>query len=478
MKNKEESKNKYLVKNTIIFAIGNFATKLISFLLVPLYTNVLSPEQFGAVDLLYTICSFLIPLFSFNITEAVLRFSLDKNSKPNKIMSIALVSIIFLIISSTIMIPILSLFNNFSDYKLLFYMYMITFGTSQIFLINLKGQEKLKLFSIGNFIYAFSVSILNIIFLLIFKIGIKGYFIAYIIANLITIIYGIIFGNIIETIKKFEFDKILFKNMIKYSLILIPTSFMWWIMNFLDRIMLTNYMSLSANGIYAVSYKIPTVLSVVSSIFTQAWLFSAIKEKDAEDNNVYTNKVFNFMAFGTIIVGSILLIVIKPLFNIYVSKEFFEAWEYVSYLMIGYVFLNLSTFISTSYSVHKDSKGFLYSAIIGAVINCILNLLLIRALGIAGAAIATMISYISVFIYRLFDTKKYLIIKIEKEFVISIVLMIVISVLLYIQNMYTLIIQVVMIILIIYVYRNSWIQVINIIKEKCLKKNKNCYNMH
>lgn len=471
MKENSESKNKYLIKNTIIFAIGNFATKLITFLLVPLYTNALSTEQFGIVDLLYTICSFLIPLFSFNITEAILRFSLDKNSKNNKIMSIALVSILFLIFSSIIMIPILGFFNDFSNYKILFYLYMVTFGTSQIFLINLKGQEKLKLFSIGNFIYAVSVSILNIIFLLVLKMGVNGYFIAYIGANIIIIIYGVVFSKINDTLHNFEFDKKLFKDMIKYSLILIPTSFMWWIMNFLDRVMVTKYISLSANGIYAVSYKIPTILSVISSIFTQAWLFSAIKEKDSEDNGSYTNNVFNFMAFGTMLIGSMLLIIIKPLFNVYVTKEFFEAWKYVSYLMIAYVFLNLSTFISTSYSVHKDSKGFLLSAIVGAVVNCILNFILIPMLGISGAAIATLISYISVFVYRLFDTKKYLIIKIERKFVISIILMIIISILLYCQNLFTLLIQVLLLTIIVCIYRNTWFPILNGLLKKIKIKN-------
>lgn len=451
-----ESKNKYLVKNTIIFAIGNFATKLISFLLVPLYTNVLSTEQFGTVDLLYTICSFLIPLFSFNITEAVLRFSLDKNSNNNKIMSIAFVSIFFMISTSIIMIPILSLFEQFSNYKVEFYLYLITYGASQIFLINLKGQERLKLFSLGNFIYALSVSLFNIYFLLILNRGVKGYFNAYIIANIITIIYGMFFGNIFKTIKEFDFDKKLFKQMIKYSIILIPTSFMWWIMNFLDRIMVSKYISLSANGIYAISYKIPTILSAVSSIFTQAWLFSAIREKDSKDNVSYTNKIFNFMAFGTISIGSLLLIIIKPLFKFYVSDNFFSAWEYVPYLMIGYVFLNLSTFISTSYNVHKDSKGFLISAIIGAVINLLFNAILIPLIGISGAALATMICYISVFTYRIIDTKKYLIIKIDCRFIFSIIAMMIISVLLYIQSIYSILVQIIVFIFIIYIYKSSW----------------------
>lgn len=463
---KKESKNKYLLKNTIVFAIGNFATKLITFLLVPLYTNALSTEQFGIVDLLYTVCSFLIPVFSFNIVESVLRFSLDKKKNNNEIMSIALVSILFMIFTSLIMIPILGVFKNFAEYKFLLYLYLITFGSSQIFLVNLKGQEKLKLYSLGNFLYALLVASLNIYLLLIIKIGISGYFLAYIISNILIIIYGMIFGNIKEIIKNFHFDKKLFKDMTKYSIVLIPTTFMWWIMNFLDRIMVTNFVSLSANGIYAVSYKIPTILTVVSSIFTQAWLFSAVKEKDSEDNESYTNKVFEFLAFGTIVIGALLVIIVKPLFKIYVAIDYYEAWKYVPYLMIGYVFLNLSTFISTTYNVHKDSKGYLFSAVSGAIINCILNIILIPIIGVHGAALATMLSYIAVFLYRLKDTKKYLRINISYKFLYSSTSLIAISLLTYIQNIYVLLIQLLLLISTVYIYKSDWIPIL----DKVLKK--------
>lgn len=467
----KDSKSKYLMKNTIIFAIGNFATKLISFLLVPLYTNVLTTEQFGTVDLLYTLCSFLIPFFSFNITEAVLRFSLDKNSKMNKIISIALICCIFMIATSLVMIPILNNFIEFSEYSVLFYIYLVTFGISQILLINLKGQEKLKLFSIGNFLYALFVSIFNIIFLLALDKGIKGYFVAYIIANVILCIYGFMYGNVSNSIKNFDFDKKLFFNMIKYSIVLIPTSFMWWIMNFLDRIMLTKYISLSANGLYAISYKIPTILSVVSSIFTQAWLFSAIKEKDSEDKETYTNKIFNFLSFGTIVLALVLLMILKPLFKVYVSSDFYESWKYVPLLMLGYIFLTLGTFVSTSYNVNKDSKGLLYSSLIGAILNTILNLFFIPIIGIYGAALATAISYISVFIFRIIDTKKYVSIKITKKFIYSIFLVTLMSLTLFIEEsmIMPIISGMITIIFILLIYKKDWSPILNIILKK-LKK--------
>lgn len=460
------TKNKYLFKNTIIFGIGNFATKLISFLLVPLYTNVMNVEQFGVVDLLYTISMFLIPLVTLNISESVLRFSLDKENNSNKISTIMMITLLFTSVSSLMVVPILKIFPNYSNYSFLFYFYLITTAFSQIFLYNLKGKEKLKLYSFGNFIYAFFIAVLNILFLKWMNFGVVGYFLSYIISNIIILIYSLVFGNIIKDFTKFEFDKKLFIKMIKYSIVLIPTSFMWWIINFMDRVMITSILGLEENGIYAISYKIPTILTVISSIFTQAWLFSAIKEKDSEDIGEYTNTLFNFLAFGLIIIANVLTIVIKPLFSIYVSADYFVAWKYVPFLMIGYIFLTLSTFVSTSYNVNKDSKGLLISASIGAIVNVILNFIMIPTLGLFGATFATIISYFCVFVYRIINIKKYILIKIDFRFLLSIILSVFISILIYFDEIIFIILQILLLFIIIIIHKKKLISIFKKIKFK------------
>lgn len=471
MSNKRE-KNKYLIKNTIIFAIGNFATKIISFLLVPLYTNVMTTSEYGVVDLLYTVATFLVPLFTFNIIESVLRFSLDKDKNQNKIISIATVICLFTIIVSIITIPILSLFKDYKNYSILFYIYLVTFSISQILLVNFKGKEQLKLYSLGNFLYTLFVAIFNIIFLLGFDMGVGGYFIAYIISNILVSIYGIVFGKVIPDLRKFDFDKKLFKEMIKYSVVLIPTSFMWWIMNFIDRIMITKYLGSAENGIYAVSYKIPTILSVLASIFTQAWLFSAIKEKDSDDNESYTNNVFRFLSFGIIVSADFLLLIIKPFFKIYVANDYYVAWKYVPFLMMGYIFLTLSTFISTSYNVNKDSKGLLYSALVGAICNLVLNIILIPIIGVYGAALATTISYITVFVFRVFNTRKYVKIKVDFKYIYSIAASLLMCVLLYIiKNTFLLItLGIIIISTIMLAYKDTWLPMLYAIMKLINKK--------
>lgn len=333
--------------------------------------------------------------------------------------------------------------------------YIITRGISQIFLVSLKGQEKLKKYTLGNILHTLLIAGFNFVFLLGLHMGIAGYFLAYILSDVIISLYGIKYSNVLQNLKGSNFDKTLFHKMIKYSAVLIPTTFMWWIMNFLDRVMVTEMIGQSANGIYAVSYKIPTILSSVSSVFMQAWLFSAIKNNESEDNTKYTNKVFN--ALAVILTGTsiIILTFVRQFFKIYVSAEYYTAWEYVPTLMIGHVFLTLSTFISTSYNVNKDSKGHLRSASIGAFANLILNFMLIPRIGVRGAAIATTISYITVFIYRLFDTQKYLKIKITPKFIINIILVLISSALVFIDGYIALITQAVILLIFILMYRRS-----------------------
>ncbi len=463
----DSKRKKYLLKNIFIFAISNFSTKLIIFLLVPLYTNTMTPEEYGTVDLLFTICGFLYPLFTLNVAEGIYRFSMDKDNDEYKIFSIGIICFLVSIILGMITIPILHSIPNYSKYSLIFYIYLVTFSLSQILLINLKGQEKLKLFTIGNIINTSCIAIFNILFLVIFKWGIFGYFMGNILSNMITIIYGLKYNEVIKKIHNFDFDKNLFKNITKYSIVLIPTSFMWWIINSSDRIMVTSLVGAYANGIYAISYKIPSMMIVIAQIFNQAWIFSAIKEYENKSNDEFTNKVFNIFFLVLCVIGMFLVLIIKFLFKIYVSAEYYNAWKYVPFLVLGFVFATSATFLSTSYNVHKDSKGFLLSGLVGAMVNIILNCIFIPSMKVYGAAFATLISYISVFIYRIIDTKKYLKIKMGKEKKLLILGLLISCALTYLDNIYGIFLQSIILIIIIIMYKNNFINLIkNFLKSK------------
>lgn len=462
-----KKKNNYLFKNTLLFAIGNFATKFISFFLVPLYTNILAPSEYGTIDLVFAVCTILVPFFTLNISESLLRFSLDKNKVQSDITNIGTIIFLFSLISGLLLIPIMNLFDIFKSYSIYIYLYFISLVGSQIYLANLKGIEKLSKYTIGNILHTFFIAFFNIVFLVYFKLGIKGYFLAYIISNFITTFYALINGNTVKYFLNFKFNKKLAYEMIKYSVVLIPTSFMWWIMNSSDRIMINNMISSTANGIYAISCKIPSLVSTVVTTFTQAWLFSAISEKDSKDNEKYTNNVFNYLYFISFFCTIFVIYCIKFFMKIYVSPDYFSAWKYVPFLIIGVLFQNLASFVSTSYSVYKDNKGFLFSGTFGAVLNIILNFILIPAIGIYGAALATCLSYMAVFIYRIFDTKKYIVIDVySKKYIYSYFILLCIAFFVYIEGLLGFILLLCTFLISIYIFKNDFIYFINFLLSR------------
>lgn len=460
------NRTKYLFKNTIIFTIGNLASKLIAFFLIPLYTNVLTTKEYGTIDLVITICTIAVPILTLNIMEGIMRFNLDEKSNKNKITKIGILILGYGVVIGLILIPISQRFNQISHLSLLIYFYVIAAASSQIFLADLRGKELLLQYSIGNVLNTFLIAVLNILFLLIFKLGLLGYLLAYAISNLVISIYAIAVGKGYLAISE-NIDIVKMREMLKYSIVLIPNSFMWWIMNSSDHIMVTSMIGVAANGIYAISYKLPTLISTFTGIFNQAWSYSAIKENGSTDEEKYNNSVLNHMISIVMLIGVAMMIIIKPFLKIYVQENYFEAWKYTPFLIIGCVYLTLGTFMSTSYTVHKDSKGYLISGSFGALINIILNFVLIPIIGVYGAAIATCLSYIFVFIFRVFHTRKYIHYHVlTKELIIGTVALIVIGILMYVESTIAFIIQVIIMLLVIIEFRNCWLPIFGAINRK------------
>ncbi|MGN8964291.1 flippase [Bariatricus sp. HCP28S3_D3] len=453
----KQNRSKYLFKNTIIFTIGNLATKVISFFLIPLYTNVLTTSEYGTVDLVVTISTIAVPIITLNIMEAVMRFNLDRGVDKNKITKIGIVILFFGMLLGLALIPLCRLWNQVSSFSILVYFYVVCSASSQVFLCDLRGKELLVQYSIGNILNTLLIAGFNILFLLGFKFGIAGYLLAYTIANAIVAVYALIIGKGYRAIRA-PLDKRKIKEMLKYSVVLIPNSFMWWIMNSSDHVMVTSMIGVAANGVYAISYKLPTLISTFTGIFNQAWSYSAIREEDAEDVETYTNNVFKSMISVIMLIGLCMMAVIKPFLKIYVSPKYYEAWQYTPFLIIGCVYLTLGTFMSTSYTVHKDSKGFLLSGTFGAILNIALNFTLIPNFGVYGAAFATCISYISVFIFRVFHTKKYMYYNVlTRELIIGSIALICSATLMFADNSFAQILQIIILVMIIYIFKNIWL---------------------
>ncbi|MCC3648466.1 oligosaccharide flippase family protein [Cytobacillus oceanisediminis] len=404
---------KKLINNSLIFAVGNFGSKLIVYFLVPLYTYYLTPVEFGTVDFFITTISFLMPILSFSIADSVLRFVMDKNY-DKKVVLINSILIIMLGFSVLLVsLPILTNTIFFKDYLLYFYLLIALKLLNNVFNEYNKGKGLVKLYAVGGILNAFILLISNILLLVIFDKGISGYLNSLIIANMCSSLLAFIGGKIYQDIDIKKVNKRTMKEMLLYSIPLVPNALMWWTMNLSDRYIITFFLGLGANGLYAVANKIPSILNIITSIFFQAWQMSAIEEAESKNKSSFFSNVFNVFWLVMLVSTSFLLTHLKFVIEILVSDDYYSAWKYVPFLLLGVVFSSFSGFLGSNYIAAKKTSGIFKTSVIGAIINIILNITLIPIIGINGAAIGTMISFFIIWLLRIIDTKQFVNIKLN-----------------------------------------------------------------
>lgn len=390
-----KEKNIKLIKNVGIFTVGSFGSKILSFLLVPLYTAVLSTEDYGTADLVSTTAALLIPIITLSIQDAVLRYALDKNIEKKDVISTALRVVIrgsILLAVGIAIISYLKIFQLDNIYYLFLFLFSICGAFNTLFNLYLRGKNKVKVIAASGILNTFVTCILNIVFLIVFKFGIIGYLCALFIGDLSSDLFQLFLGKIYKDIKIRKYNDMT-HEMLRYSIPLIPNSIAWWINNASDRYILTFLKGVAENGIYAVSYKVPTMLTVFQSIFNSAWSISAITEFDENDADGFFSDNYKRYSFFSYLVCSFLMLLNIPIAHFLYSNEFFLAWKAIPFLLVGTMFNGISIFEGNLYAAVKKTKVVASTTVIGAIINTICNFIFINIYGMVGAALATMLGY-------------------------------------------------------------------------------------
>ncbi|MBL5982259.1 hypothetical protein NAAC61_09805 [Petrotoga sp. 8T1HF07.NaAc.6.1] len=416
---------KSLIKNSFLFAIGSIGSKAISFFMLPLYTRMLTTSDYGQLDVLQTTISLLIPLITFQAVEAVFRYSVDmrENKSASSVLMNGILLCLFGMLISLLLFPVFTRIEPFSSYLLFFYLILFFSMLNGVLKQFVRGLGKIKAFVASDLAYTASFVTFNIIFLVYLKMGLRGYFLSMVLAHLINTFILLVFGNVFKYLNFKSFSKSFMKSMLAYSVPLIPNSIMWWIIGVSDRYMLTYFLGFDAVGLYAVSHKFPSLLALLNGIFLRAWQLSAMQEYGKEGYEDFYKNIFGVLSLLLFLVTGLILLILKPLMSVFVADTFYESWKYIPFLLIGNVFQAFSSFFETNYTASKKTKGAFTTSVYGAIVNVGINLLLIPIWGIQAAAFSTMLAYLTMWLLRIFDTKKFVKIKIDwKNLILSIIL--------------------------------------------------------
>ncbi|WP_448668163.1 lipopolysaccharide biosynthesis protein [Aerococcus viridans] len=410
------NKYKKLVGNTALFAVGNFGSKIISLLMVPLYTRQLSTAQYGTVDILLTTINLLIPFITLELGQAAMRLAIESKtpSEKDKIYYNILSFSKWISLSLIILTPILYVLNIMKPYIILFMILLILTQFNVILGQFVRGLGYVKEYAFNGILQTVTVVVSNLIFLVLFNFKIDGYILSMILGNLISNIYLFIISKGARVIGKRDLkSKSLIKEMALFSMPLIPNTTIWWIINGATRYFILFFLNSSANGLYAVANKIPTIISTVGNIFIQSWQLSSFEEYKSADKNEFNTNIFNLYSSFLFCLASGILVVLNPIIKIIISTEFYDSWKLVPFLLLGVIYQSLSGFLGVNYTASRATKGAFTSSIYGGIVSVISNVIFIPFFGLIGATFASFVSFFTMWLIRLVDTRKYTIIKIN-----------------------------------------------------------------
>lgn len=419
------SKGKDLAKNTAIVSIGKICTQLITFFLLPVYTAVLSNEEYGVVDLLNTLTSLLLPIATLQIEQGVFRYLIDCKENKEKQTTLITTIIRFMIIQLIICIIIFLCASPFihNEYKYFLMANLVMGMFSTILLQICRGLGDNPTYAIGSFITGALTAVLNVIFIVSFHWGAYGMLGATAISNLLCSVYIFMKKKIYKYIKPKQYDKTTLKEIIKYSVPLIPNMISWWIVSASDRTIISAVIGIAQNGIYSAANKFSGVFTTLYSVFNLTWTESASININSEDRDEFFSKILDFVIrfFGCLCLGTIA--VMPFVFNVLINEKFAEAYYQIPILILGSVFNILVSFIGSIYVAKKLTKEIAKTSVIAAIINIAINIVLIKSIGLYAASISTVIAYVLMFIYRWIDVKKYVKFNVNKILMFVLIIM-------------------------------------------------------
>jgi len=401
------NKYKVLLKNTAIFTISNFSSKFLVFLMLPIYTRVMTTADFGKADLIITTVSLLMQIFTFCVADGALRFALDKQHDNKQVFTFGLKVIFIGFLMLILSYPILIKIDIIKNYIVFFYLLYITSAISNYFNQFVRGIEKVKLIGIVGIISTIVTVGSNLLFLVIFKFGVNGYIISNILMNIASMIILFYYGRLYKYFYSGIFEKKFKKEMNEYNIPLIPNRINWWAIMISDRYIVNYFCGATAVGIVSVANRIPTIIITIYGVIQQALLISVISEYDKNDNEVFFGRIYNFMNIVLLFAVSFLILIVKPLSSLLFGSKFYVAWQLVPLLSVAILFGALHGFLTTIFSAVKQTKILLYNSIIGAVISIIFNFILIPILGIIGSSFASLLTYFIVWVMLLYSSRKY-----------------------------------------------------------------------
>ena len=425
---------KRFIQTASTYLVGNILSKLVSFFLIPLYTNKLSSADYGDYDVVITIITLLVSVTFFQIWDGMFRLSFDAENKDDKdeVINTSVKGYVICILPFACVYLILSRIASFA-YPILTFVFGIVFALQYIYSFAARVFLRNKLFVVSGVANTLAIAITNIVMILQFGFGIRSLYYAQIIGCLIQIIIIEIRLHLIRISFNRYFNFELFKRILKFSIPLCIATISYWLLSGYTKIIINTTCGSKENGLFAIAASFSSVVVLAVNVFQFAWNETAYLMAN-EKNRISTYKKSLDLMFCTVwFCSGIFCSVINIIFPFFVGEEFHGSSVVIPYLMIGLAANAIAGFTGTLFMTEQQTRYIMTSTIVAAMVNIVLSRPITKAYGMIGAVLVLSFSFILLLLLRMLYIKKTMAFSISPLAVFSIIT-IVPSVLLYSYN--------------------------------------------
>ena len=416
------------MKDIGIYAIGNIGSKLITFMMVPLYTYfVHDTSDFGYYDLCLTVCLLLLPFVTLQLRDGAFRFLLDcdNDSQRQRIVSFVSRTMASTMALSVIVAVVLALFAHV-DYVGYVVGLLIAMSLQEVYSQVFRGLGNNRAFVMVGILSAVGIGVFSILFVAGLGWGIKGIFMANILARVLSL--AIVEWRVRLITRNTHWNinsRDVARDILKYTLPLLPGSLCWWLTGSSDRMFITHFLGLDVNGVYAVAIRFTGIINTLAFIFYQAWQETAILQYNSPDRDSFFSKMFNSYIFvlALIFVGYVFML--KVNYGWLVASRYSESLNYIFPLGLSAVIFAIAAFFDMGYQCAKDTPSTLPAIVLAAIVNVSLNFLLIKTLGVYGVILTQLVTYLVLVTYRWHDMKRYFKLDVARRTIVPVLVMLV-----------------------------------------------------
>jgi len=418
-------KLKELTKDTAIYGISTMVGRFLNFILVPLYTNIFPPADYGIIQLIYAYMAILNIVFIYGLDSAYLKFASfkdigdEKDNFSTPYISVFATSLLFVLLIVVNISAIGTSLRIPSEYNYLIYLAAgILFLDVNVVIpfLKLRLDRRAKIFSLFRVINISVNIVLNIYLILVLHWGIEAIIISNLIASAVSLL--LVSVTIIKNFK-LKFHSLLFKRMLKFGLPFLPAGFAVMLVQVIDVPILERLTDLKTVGIYKANYKLGIFMMLFVNMFQFAWqpfFLQNAKEPNAKE---MFSKILTYFTLAGSIILVVLSLFITDLAQIQIAgfslvgSQYWAGLQIVPIILLAYLINGMYSVFSAGIYIEEKSIYVPFITGAGAIVNVVVNFLLIPILNITGAALATLASYLVMALGYYFVTQKFYNVKYE-----------------------------------------------------------------